>query len=113
GQITTRTGHYRSFPILGGAFMVIGMLVLLVLDVDTSTVVASMLTAVVGFGIGFLMQNTLLITQSSVELRDMGAASGSATLFRTIGGSLGIALLGSIYTSRLQDTLAARLGERG
>ena len=113
GQITTRTGHYRSFPILGGAFMVAGMLALLALGVDTPTLVASALTAITGFGIGFLMQNTMLITQASVDLRDMGAASGSVALFRTIGGSLGIALLGSIYTGRLTDTLSAQLGERG
>jgi len=113
GQITTRTGHYRSFPILGGAFMVAGMLALLALGVDTPTLVASALTAITGFGIGFLMQNTLLITQSSVDLRDMGAASGSVALFRTVGGSLGIALLGSLYTGRLTETLSAQLGERG
>jgi hypothetical protein len=59
---------------------------------------------------GFIMQNTTLITQNSVELRDMGAASGSVTLFRTVGGSLGIALLGSIFTSRLKDELTRRLG---
>src|SRR6266545_1160086 len=92
GQITTRTGHYRSFPILGGAFMTAGMLVLLLLGVDTTT---------------------LLITQNSVEQRDLGAASGSVTLFRTVGGSLGIALLGSVYANRLQETLAARLGAPG
>jgi len=113
GQITTRTGHYRSFPILGGAFMTAGMLVLLLLGVDTTTLAASALTVVVGVGMGFLLQNTLLITQNSVEQRDLGAASGSVTLFRTVGGSLGIALLGSVYANRLQETLAARLGAPG
>jgi len=113
GQITTKTGHYRSFPILGGAVMTIGMLVLLTLGADTSTIASSALTAIVGFGMGFLLQNTLLITQNSAALRDLGAASGSVTLFRTIGGSLGVAVLGSIYTSRLQDTLSARLGVSG
>jgi len=68
GQITTKTGHYRSFPILGGAVMTIGMLVLLTLGADTSTIAASALTAIVGFGMGFLLQNTLLITQNSVAL---------------------------------------------
>jgi Carboxypeptidase regulatory-like domain len=58
------------------------------------------------------MQNTMLVTQNSVELRDMGAASGSVTLFRTVGGSLGVALLGSIYTSRLNHALVDRLGAK-
>lgn len=113
GQITTRTGHYRSFPILGGLFMTAGLLVLTVLDVGTPLILASGLTAVLGVGMGFMMQNTLLITQNSVELRDMGAASGSVSLFRTIGGSLGIALLGSVFTGRVTDTLTGRLGAAG
>ena len=113
GQITTRTGHFRSFPILGGLFMTAGLLVLLVLDVGTPLVLVSGLTAVLGIGMGFLMQNTMLITQNSVDLRDMGAASGSVSLFRTIGGSLGVALLGSVFTSRVTDTLIGRLGAAG
>jgi EmrB/QacA subfamily drug resistance transporter len=113
GQVTTRTGKYRAFVITGGAGMTIGMLVLLLLRVGTATVNASLLTAVIGIGMGFLMQNTMLITQNSVQLRDMGAASGSVTLFRTIGGSLGIALLGSIYTNQLNDRLTSGLGAKG
>lgn len=112
GQLITRNGRYRIYPIIGGAVLTAGMLLLVLLKVDTSTVVSSGLTVVAGLGMGFIMQNTMLVTQNSVELRDMGAASGSVTLFRTIGGSLGVALLGSIYTSRLKDSLAQRLGSR-
>ncbi len=113
GQITTRTGRYREFPIIGGAVLTVGMLLLLLLNVHTSTFEASALTAVIGLGMGFLMQTTTLITQNSAELRDMGAATGSVTLFRTVGGSLGIALLGSIYTTQLTNTLTSRLGAAG
>lgn len=112
-QVTTRTGRYRAFVITGGAVLTVGMLVLLLLRVDTSVLVGSLLTVVVGIGLGFLMQNTMLITQNSVALRDMGAASGSVTLFRTIGGSLGIALLGSLYTRGLDHQLTGRLGAQG
>jgi EmrB/QacA subfamily drug resistance transporter len=110
GQLIARNGRYRIYPILGGAFMTVGMLVLLLLNADTATAASSALTLVVGLGVGFLVQNTMLITQNSVQLRDMGAASGSVTLFRTIGGSLGVALLGSLYTSRMEHTLVDRLG---
>ncbi|HEY1570145.1 MAG TPA: MDR family MFS transporter [Pseudonocardiaceae bacterium] len=113
GQITTRTGRYREFPIIGGFVLTVGMLILLMLNVNTTTLVASGLTLVVGLGMGFLMQNTMLITQNSAPLRDMGAASGSVTLFRTVGGSLGIALLGSLYTSHLTSTLTSHLGAAG
>jgi EmrB/QacA subfamily drug resistance transporter len=113
GQAVTRTGRYRAFPIIGGVGMTAGMLVLLALDVDTSTVMSSVLTAVVGIGMGFIMQNSMLVTQNSVALRDMGAASGSVTLFRTVGGSLGIALLGSLYSRALDSSLTGSLGAQG
>jgi EmrB/QacA subfamily drug resistance transporter len=113
GQITTKTGRYREFPIIGSFVLVVGMLILLMLGLDTSTFVASALTLVVGLGMGFIMQNTMLITQNSAELRDMGAASGSVTLFRSVGGSLGIALLGSIYTTQLTNSLSSKLGAAG
>lgn len=113
GQYTTRTGLYRIPMIIGTLVLTAGMLVLLLLEVDTSLVEASLLTVFVGFGMGFLMQNTMLVTQNSVELRNMGAASGAVTLFRTLGGSLGIALFGSIYFSRVVHSVNATLGARG
>jgi EmrB/QacA subfamily drug resistance transporter len=112
GQLITRNGRYRIYPIIGGAVLTAGMLILLLLKVDTSTMTSSALTLVAGLGMGFIMQNTMLVTQNSVEMRDMGAASGSVTLFRTVGGSLGVALLGSIYTSRLNGALVEHLGPK-
>ena len=113
GQLVSRTGRYRTLMIVGGAVMTVGMALLLLLKVSTSTLDASLLTTVLGMGMGFLMQNTMLITQNSVELRNMGAASGSVTLFRTVGGSLGIAVFGSLYTQRLTSSLARSLGPSG
>jgi MFS family permease len=113
GQAISRTGRYRIYPIIGGVVMTVGMVILLALKVNTSTATSSLLTLGVGLGMGFIMQITMLITQNSVPLRDMGAASGSVTLFRTIGGSLGIALLGSIYTQQVTDSLSRSLGARG
>ena len=110
GQLIMRNGRYKLYPIIGGAVMTAGMLVLLLLKVDTSTMTSSALTLVLGLGMGFIMQNTTLITQNSAELRDMGAASGSVTLFRTVGGSLGVALFGSIFTNRFVHTISGRLG---
>jgi len=112
GQLITRNGRYRIYPIIGGALLTTGMLMMLLLQVGTSTVEASALTLVAGLGIGFIMQNTALITQNSVPLRDMGAASGAVNLFRSIGGSLGIALLGSLFTRRMESTISGRLGDK-
>ncbi|MFI6985785.1 MDR family MFS transporter [Embleya sp. NPDC050154] len=105
GRLISRTGRYRLYPILGGAVMIVGALVLLGLGVRTPTAVASALTLVIGVGVGFVMQSTILITMNSADPRDLGAASGTATLARTIGGSLGVALLGAVYAHRFEAGL--------
>ncbi|MFC5180245.1 MDR family MFS transporter [Actinomadura harenae] len=101
GRIVGKTGRYRWFPVLGGALAAAGSLVMLPLGTHTPTPVASALTALVGVGIGLLTQSTMLITMYGADPRDMGAASGTVNLMRTLGGSLGVALLGAIYASRL------------
>jgi EmrB/QacA subfamily drug resistance transporter len=113
GQLITRTGRYRIYPILGGVFMTAGALLLAQLTIGTSKLVTSLFMVVLGVGMGFLMQNTMLIAQNSVEMKDLGAASGTATLFRTIGGSLGVSLLGAIYSNQLTGELTSRLGAKG
>lgn len=101
GRITSKGGGYRACTIIGGALAALGGLALLAVGADTPTAVTSALTFVLGTGMGFLMQSTLLITINSADPRDMGAATGTTTLLRTIGGSLGIAVLGAVYASRL------------
>ncbi|GAA3547819.1 MDR family MFS transporter [Nonomuraea rosea] len=110
GRLISANGRYRVYPILGGALLVAGVLLLTWLDTSTSAALASALTVVAGVGIGLLMQSTLLLTLNSAEPRDLGAASGTVTLLRTIGGSLGIALLGAVYTGRMESGMAAGLG---
>ncbi|MFE0133677.1 MDR family MFS transporter [Streptomyces sp. NPDC059037] len=101
GRITSKGGGYRAYTIIGGTLTTVGGLAFLAVGADTPTAVTSALTLVLGTGMGFLMQSTLLITINSAEPRDMGAATGTATLLRTIGGSLGVAVLGAVYSSRL------------
>jgi EmrB/QacA subfamily drug resistance transporter len=110
GHVISRNGRYRMYPILGGALMTAGTLVLLLLDTDTGTATASALTALAGIGIGLVMQSTLLLTINSADPRDMGAATATVTLLRTTGGSLGIALLGALYAARMHAGLTDRLG---
>ncbi|NJP32263.1 MDR family MFS transporter [Micromonospora thermarum] len=106
GRAITRTGRYRAFPIVGGVVMTAGMALLARLDVHTSKVESSLYMVVLGVGMGFLMQTSMLIAQNSVEQRDLGAASGAATFFRSIGGSFGISLFGAIFANRLADSPA-------
>ncbi|MFF4366329.1 MDR family MFS transporter [Streptomyces sp. NPDC001594] len=110
GRITTSSGKYKVFPIAGGALMVVGLFLLATMDTGTTRLVSGLYMAVLGAGLGFLMQITMLVAQNSVEMKDMGVASSSATLFRTLGGSFGVALMGSLFTSRVTDTMSERLG---
>ncbi|MFG2222280.1 MDR family MFS transporter [Streptomyces sp. NPDC048644] len=104
GRLTSNGGGYRAYPITGGALTTVGALALFTVGADTPTAVTSALTLVLGAGLGLLMQSTLLITINSAPPRDMGAATGTATLLRTIGGSLGIAVLGAVYAHRLTSS---------
>ncbi len=108
GRVTTNTGRYKIFPIAGGALMVVGMFLLSQMDTGTSRLTSGLYMAVLGAGMGFLMQITMLVAQNSVEMKDMGVASSTTTLFRTLGMSFGTALMGAVFTSRVQDEMAAR-----
>lgn len=110
GRITTSSGKYKMFPIIGGAFMVVGMFLLAQMDTGTSRLMSGVYMAILGAGLGFLMQITMLVAQNSVDMKDMGVASSSATLFRTLGGSFGVALMGSLFTTQVTNTMADRLG---
>ncbi|MFE7464016.1 MDR family MFS transporter [Streptomyces sp. NPDC057499] len=110
GRVTTSTGKYKIFPILGSVLMVSGLYLLSRMDVDTTRLTSGVYMAVLGAGMGFLMQITMLVAQNSVELKDMGAASSSTTLFRTLGSSFGVAIMGALFTGRVQDEMVARGG---
>ena len=110
GQITTRTGRYKLFPILGGAIMAVGMFLLTRLGVNTSRTTSGVYYVVLGLGMGFLMQMVSLIAQNSVGPRDMGVASSARMFFQQIGGSLGVSAFGAIFASRLTDSLRAASG---
>jgi len=110
GQVITKTGKYRIFPIIGGVGMTVGMILLSFVDADTTKLQLALFMAALGFGMGFLMQTTMLIAQNSVEQKDLGVASSTATFFRSIGGSFGVALFGTIFVRHLKDDIAGRLG---
>jgi len=109
GQIISRTGRYKLFPIVGTGVMALGLFFLSRLSVQSSATQASVLMLVLGLGIGMVMQVLVIAVQNAVEYRDLGVATSGATLFRLIGGSLGTAILGAIFASRLTANLARAL----
>ena len=109
GQLISKYGRYKVFPIVGTAVMSVGLLLLSRLGPGSSTWTASAYMLVVGIGIGMVMQVLVLAVQNSVDHRLMGVATSGAMLFRQIGGSIGVALFGAIFANRLGVNLADRL----
>jgi EmrB/QacA subfamily drug resistance transporter len=109
GQVISRTGRYKLFPIVGTAVMTVGLFLLSRLTVESSTTHSSALMLVLGLGIGMVMQVLVIAVQNSVEYRDLGVATSAATLFRLIGGSLGTAILGAVFAGRLAANLERAL----
>ncbi|MFE1953306.1 MDR family MFS transporter [Streptomyces sp. NPDC059524] len=113
GRVTTNTGKYKVFPIAGGVLMIAGLFLLAQMDTETSRFTSGLYMAVLGAGMGCLMQITMLVAQNSVELKDMGVASSSTTLFRTLGSSFGVAVMGAVFNDRVKHVMAERAGSLG
>ena len=96
GRLITRIGRYKLFPVIGTAVMTIGMFLLSLMDAQTTRVTASIYMAVLGIGIGLVMQVLILAVQNSVPQRDLGIATSAASLFRSLGGAFGTAMFGAI-----------------
>lgn len=106
GQIISRTGRYRVFPIVGTAVMTVGLGLLSTIGVATPSWMTSGYMLVLGLGLGMVMQVLILAVQNTVEYRNLGVATSGATLFRTIGGSVGVAIFGAIFSAGLSSRLA-------
>ena len=110
GRAISRIGRYKAFPIAGTAITTVGLFLLSRLEVGTPPWVASVYMLVVGVGIGLVMQVLVLVVQNDAPRRDVGVATSTATFFRSIGGSLGVALFGAIFASRLAHELTTLPG---
>jgi EmrB/QacA subfamily drug resistance transporter len=107
GRYMATTGRYKIFPVVGTALLTVGLILLSTMGISTTRTTTSLYMAVVGTGLGALMQMVTTIAQNSVELRDMGAASAALNLFRTVGGSVGVAVFGSLFTRAVHAGTAA------
>ncbi|WP_371549713.1 MFS transporter [Streptomyces sp. NBC_00554] len=110
GQIVSRTGRWKVFPIAGTGITALGLLLLHQLDEFSSTGEMSAYFFVFGLGLGLVMQVLVLIVQNAVPYEDLGVATSGATFFRSIGAAFGVAIFGSVFASRLGDKLTTALG---
>jgi EmrB/QacA subfamily drug resistance transporter len=109
GVVVSRTGRYRLFPIAGSAVTAAGLYLLSRMGAATSVWLESLFLLVLGAGIGLIMQILTLVVQNTVSYSDLGTATGGVTFFRTLGGSFGASIMGSIYSNQLAAALPAAL----
>jgi EmrB/QacA subfamily drug resistance transporter len=109
GQIVSRTGRYKVFPIAGTAVTVVGLLLLHQLDENTAVWTMSLFFLVFGLGLGLVMQVLILAVQNSVGYEDLGSATSGTTFFRSIGASFGVSIFGTVFANQLSDKLTSAL----
>jgi EmrB/QacA subfamily drug resistance transporter len=113
GQLISRTGRYKIYPIIGALVLIVALLLLSRLGVDTPFWQTALYEYLFGAGLGFTMQPIVTAVQNAVEYRDMGAATSSITFFRQMGGSIGAAVFGAVLSSRLAHYLTEALAQAG
>ncbi|GAA3601076.1 MFS transporter [Nonomuraea rosea] len=109
GQIISKTGKYRFLPITGTAVAGVGMSLLSTMTEQSSLFTLGVYLLVLGIGLGMTMQVLVIVVQNAVDFKDLGVATSGATFFRSIGGSFGVATLGSVFTATLNADLRRAL----
>ncbi|MFT7839853.1 MDR family MFS transporter [Saccharothrix sp. BKS2] len=110
GQLITKWGRWKVFLVAGGAIMVAGMLLLATIDANTTVFVVSVHMAVLGVGVGMLMQNLVLAAQNDVPAKDLGATTSTLTFFRSLGGAIGVSALGAVLATRVTSLSEEKFG---
>lgn len=111
GQLISRTGRYRMFPIIGTALMSAGFLIFTTINADTNYWIIAVGMLLVGLGLGQLMQTLTIASQNAVGPRDIGVATSSSTFFRQIGGTLGVAVIFSVVFSKVPDFIKSAFSD--
>ncbi|KRD21163.1 transporter [Streptomyces sp. Root264] len=103
GQLITRTGKWKAWLVSGGVLITAGLGLLSTIRYDTDYWKTAVFMALLGLGIGMMMQNLVLSTQNQVAPSDLGSASSTVTFFRSLGGAIGVSALGAVMANRITD----------
>ncbi|MGI9254357.1 MAG: MDR family MFS transporter [Thermomicrobiales bacterium] len=110
GQLISRTGRYKIFPIVGAAIIAVSLYLMSTIDQHTPYWTLAIFEYLLGAGLGLTMQTITTAVQNAVEFRDLGAATSSTQFFRQMGGTIGAAVFGAVLSSRLAFHMAEQLG---
>ncbi|WP_405633737.1 MDR family MFS transporter [Streptomyces sp. NBC_01174] len=113
GRLVSRTGKVKPYIITGVVVLALGFLGLATIDHETSLVIVSLGMLAVGIGVGMSMQNLVLVVQNTVPFSELGAASGAITFFRSLGGTIGVSVLGAVLANQVATKIADGLTKLG
>ncbi|RXR25149.1 MFS transporter [Oerskovia turbata] len=113
GQLITRTGRYKAFMVTGGVLLVGSLFALSTIDYHTSFVLISIYLFFLGASMGMLMQNLVLAVQNTLDVSEMGAGTSTVAFFRTLGGAIGVSVLGAVLASKVTSSIQAGLATMG
>ncbi|MGW6293811.1 MFS transporter [Streptomyces sp. NPDC055058] len=113
GLIITRTGRWKSWLVVGGVLLTAGLGLMGTMRYDTPYWHIALFMGLMGLGVGMMMQNLVLCTQNQVAPGDLGAASSVVTFFRSLGGAVGVSVLGSVMASRISQYATDTIGTLG
>ncbi|SCG37949.1 MDR family MFS transporter [Micromonospora zamorensis] len=113
GRIITRTGRWKRFLVIGTALLTAGFALMGTLRADTSFTLLSVYMALVGIGLGMTMQNLVLAVQNTVGTHELGVASSTVAFFRSLGGAIGVSVLGAVLAHKVTGYTAEGLGRLG
>ncbi len=106
GRLATKTGKVKPYIVFGTVVLTAGFGMLATIDHTTSLVFLGVGMFLIGVGVGMTMQNLVLVVQNSVRLDEIGAASGTVTFFRSLGGTIGVSVLGAVLANQVADKIA-------
>ncbi|MGY0025171.1 MFS transporter [Streptomyces sp. cg35] len=113
GQVITKTGKWKAWLVSGGVLITAGLGLLGTIRYDTPYWRVAVFMALMGLGVGMMMQNLVLCTQNQVAPQDIGSASSTVTFFRSLGGAMGVSALGSIMSTRITHYVKDGLADLG
>ncbi|UJP41870.1 MDR family MFS transporter [Cellulomonas palmilytica] len=113
GQIISKTGRYKAFMIWGAAVLTAGIGLMGTIHYDTSFVLVSAYMVILGAGVGMLMQNLVLAVQNTLHVSEVGSGTSTVAFFRTLGGAIGVSVLGAVLSNRSTDYIVSGLGKLG
>ncbi len=113
GQIISATGRWKAYLVAGAAVMAVGLALLSTIGTDTHFALLSLYMAILGIGVGMLMQNLVLAAQNDVPAAELGAATSVLSFFRSMGGTIGTSVLGAILANRVTDEISKSVAEAG